>query len=101
MTVVDALQREGLEESELTEFLNAQVRASWYVDKTIQPLFAVSEDALREAYRSNVHPYRTMKYEDVRVRLRRWLAVERLRAAELEYLQSARARIKIVTVGLK
>lgn len=97
----DALQREGLEEPELMDFLNAEVRASWYVDKTIQPIYAVSEDALREAYRANVHPYRTMKYEDVRVRLRRWLAVERLRAAELEYLQSARARIRIVSVGVK
>jgi len=94
----DALQREGLEESELSAFLRDRVRALWYIDKNIQPILAVSEDSLREAYRSTVHPFRTMKYEDAKTRLRRWLASERMRSAELEFLQSARARIKIATV---
>jgi len=94
----DALQREGLDESELTAFLRDQVRALWYVDTAIQPVVAVSEDSLREAYRATVHPYRTMKYEDAKVRLRRWLVAERMRSAELEFLQSARARIKIATI---
>jgi hypothetical protein len=94
----DALSREGIEESELMTFLRDQVRALWYVDKAIQPVLAVSEDSLREAYRATVHPFRTMKYEEAKGRLRRWLAAERMRAAELEFLQSARARIKIATV---
>jgi hypothetical protein len=94
----DALQREGLDESELMAFLRDQVRALWYVDHAIQPVLAVSEDSLREAYRSAVHPFRTMKYEEAKVRLRRWLAAERMRSAELEFLQSARAHIKIATV---
>src|SRR4051812_35821810 len=94
----DALQREGLDESELSAFLRDQARAVWYVDKTIQPILSVTEDSLREAYRSTVHPFRTMKYEDARLRLRRWLAAERMRSAELEFLQSARARIKIATI---
>jgi hypothetical protein len=94
----DALQREGLDEAELSAFLRDHVRALWYIDKNIQPILAVSEDSLREAYRSTVHPFRTMKYEDARTRLRRWLATERMRSAELEFLQSARARIKIAPV---
>jgi hypothetical protein len=94
----DALQREGLDESELIAFLRDQVRAVWYVDKTIQALLVVTEDSLREAFRSTVHPFRTMKYEDARLRLRRWLVAERMRSAELEFLQSARARIKIATI---
>ena len=94
----DALQREGLDEAELTTFLRDQVRAVWYVDKTLQPILAVTEDSLREAYRSTVHPFRTVKYEEAKGRLRRWLAAERMRSAELEFLQSARARIKIATV---
>ncbi len=61
-------------------------------------IVVVSEDALREAYRATLHPFRTMKYEDAKVRLRRWLVAERMRSAELEFLQSARARIKIATV---
>jgi hypothetical protein len=94
----DAMQREGIEEPELMLFLREQARASWYVDRAIAPILAVSEDALREAFRSTLHPFRSMKLEDARSRLRRWLAAERMRSAELEFLQSARARIKIATV---
>lgn len=94
----DALQREGLEDAELMAFLRDQVRATWYVDKAITPIISVNEDSLREAFRSTLHPFRTQKFEDTRLRLRRWLVEERMRAAELEFLQSARARIKIATV---
>ncbi|MEA2750408.1 MAG: hypothetical protein QOI41_4551 [Myxococcales bacterium] len=94
----DALQREGLEDSELMAFLRDQVRALWYIDKAITPIISVSEDSLREAFRSTLHPFRNLKFEDARVRLRRWLVAERMRSAELEFLQSARARIKIATV---
>ena len=96
----DALQREGIDEAELLAFLRDQVRALWYVDRAVSPVIAVSEDSLREAFRSTLHPFRTMKFEDARLRLRRWLVVERLRSAELEFLQSARTRIKIATVLL-
>lgn len=95
----DALQREGIDESELLVFLRDQVRATWYVDKAITPLISVTEDSLREAYRSTIHPFRAQKFEDARVKLRRWLVAERMRSAELEFLQSARARIKIATVA--
>ena len=94
----DALQREGIEEVELSAFLRDKVRALYYVDKTIQPVLAVTEDSLREAYRSTTHPFRTMKYDDAKARLRRWLVSERMRSAELEFLQSARARIRIATI---
>jgi hypothetical protein len=94
----DALQREGLEDAELMAFLREQVRATWYVDKAITPIISVSEDSLREAFRSTLHPFRTQKFDDARIRLRRWLVEERMRSAELEFLQSARARIKIATV---
>ena len=94
----DALQREGLEDGELMAFLRDEVRAIWYVDKAITPIISVTEDSLREAFRSSLHPFRTQKFDDARVRLRRWLVVERMRSAELEFLQGARARIKIATV---
>lgn len=94
----DALQREGLEDAELMGFLRDQVRATWYIDKAITPIISVTEDSLREAFRSTLHPFRTQKFDDARVRLRRWLVTERMRSAELEFLQSARARIKIATV---
>ena len=96
----DAMQREGIEEAELMAFLRDQVRALWYIDKAVSPVLSVTEDALREAYRSTLHPVRTMRFDDVRARLRRWLVTERMRAAELEFLQSARSRITIATVLL-
>jgi hypothetical protein len=94
----EALRREGLDDSELIAFLRDQVRATWYVDRAVSPVLPVTEDQLREAYRSTLHPFRGMKLEEVRPRLRRWLVTERMRSAELEFLQSARTRIKITTV---
>lgn len=94
----DMLQREGIDESELLLFLRDHVRATWYVDKAITPVIAVTEDSLREAYRATLHPFKNQKFDDARPRLRRWLVTERMRAAELEFLQSARTRIKIATV---
>jgi hypothetical protein len=96
--LTDAMKREGIEEEELLSFLRDQVRAAYYVDRAVTPILAVTEDALREAFRSMVHPFRGGKFDDVRVKLRRWLVTERLRAAELEFLQGARARVKITVV---
>lgn len=92
------MKREGIEEVELLAFLRDQARAAYYVDRTITPILVVSEDALREAYRTTLHPFRSQKFDEARVKLRRWLVVERLRAAETEFLQSARARVRITTV---
>lgn len=94
----DAMKKEGFDESEITAFLYDQVRAAFYVDKLVTPIFTVTEDALREAFRTTLHPYRTSKFEDARVRFKRWLTVERLRAAEIEFLQGARSRLRVVTV---
>lgn len=94
----DAMKKEGIEPEELLAFLRDQVRAAHYVDRAVSPILAVTEDALREAYRGAFHPFRSQKFDDVRPRLTRWLVVERLRAAEIEFLQAARARIRITSV---
>lgn len=97
--LADLMKREGIEEDELLAFLRDQARATFYVDRTITPILVVSEDALREAYRTTIHPFRNQKFDEARVKLRRWLVVERLRAAETEFLQSARQRVRIMTVS--
>jgi hypothetical protein len=96
--LADTMKKEGIEDEELLSFLRDEVRATYYVDRAITPILAVTEDSLREAYRSTIHPFRGSKFDEARVRLRRWLVTERLRAAELEFLQGARARIKITSV---
>lgn len=97
--LADLLKREQLDEDELMTYLRDFVRAGFYVDKAITPILAVNEDSLREAYRAANHPFRSLKFDDARPRLKRWLATERQRAAELEFLQSARTRIKVTPVG--
>jgi hypothetical protein len=96
--LADAMKKEGLGDEELRAFLRDEVRATYYVDRAITPVLVVTEDALREAFRAMLHPFRGGKFDDVRTKLHRWLVTERLRAAELEFLQSARARIRITTV---
>lgn len=93
-----AMKKEGIDEDELLAFLRDEVRAAFYVDRGITPILATTEDSLREAYRSALHPFKNVKFEDARTRLRRWLVAERLRAAELEFLQGARARIKVTAI---
>lgn len=96
--LTDTLKKEGLAEEELLSFLRDQVRAMHYLDRAVTPILAVTEDALREAYRGALQPFRGSKFDEVRQPLRRWLVTERLRAAELEYFQGARSRIKVTTV---
>ena len=95
--LADAMKRESIDEDEVLAFVRDQVRAAYYVDRAVTPILAVTEDALREAFRSMNHPFRGGKFDDVRVRLKRWLVTERFRAAELEFLQGARARVRITT----
>jgi hypothetical protein len=96
--LAEVMRREGIDDDELATFLREQVRATYYVDRAVTPILAVTEDGLREAYRALAHPFRGRKFDDVRAKLRRWLVTERLRAAELEFLQGARARIKVTSL---
>jgi hypothetical protein len=99
-SVLEALlASECLGEDELAGFLRDQVRAAAHIDRALASISTVSDDQLREAHRSASHPFRGTKLEEVRPRLRVWLVTERLRAAELEFLQSARGRVKISTTA--
>lgn len=92
------MKREGIEDAELATFLRDEVRATYYIDKGVLPILSVTEDALRETYRTALHPYKGMKFEDTRGRLLRWVVSERERGAELEFLQGARARVKVMVI---
>ncbi|MDF2695345.1 MAG: hypothetical protein K0S65_3728, partial [Labilithrix sp.] len=96
--LLEAMQKEGIEDEELLSFLRDELRATYYIDRAITPILAVTEDSLHEAFRSMLHPFRGQKFEEARGKLRRWLVTERLRAAEIEFLQGARARIKVTSV---
>jgi hypothetical protein len=93
-----AMGQEGIDDSEVTTVLRRQMRAAYYVDRTITPILHPREDELREAYHTSLHPFAGARYENVHDQLERWFIVERLRVAEVAFLQSARARVKIIVV---
>jgi hypothetical protein len=96
-SVLDQMMKtEGIDETELLEMLRRQVRAEHYVDRVISPILRASEEDLREAFRTSQHAYKGMPFEDAKPMLLRWLVHERIRAAEVEFLQAARSRVRIV-----
>ena len=93
-----AMAAEGIDEGEVEALLRRQVRAAIYVDRSITTILRPTEEDLREVFRTDAHPYKGMKLDDVRERFQRWLVGERLRQAESGFLQAARTRVKIVNV---
>jgi hypothetical protein len=89
---------EGIDDAEFAQLLYRQVRAAYYVDYAIAPILRPTEEDLREVFRTNAHPFKGQKLDDVRERFLRWLVLERLRQAESGFLQAARTRTKIVVV---
>ena len=92
------MEKEKIDEAELLVFMKEQVRANWYIDTSITPIIAVTDDQLRETFRGQQHPYKTAVYDEVKPRLKRWLVAERARVSELEFLQGTRARIKVTVI---
>jgi hypothetical protein len=93
-----AMGQEGIDDSELLTMLRRQIRAAYYVDRTITPILHPREEELREAFHTSLHPFANARFEDVHDQLERWFIVERLRVAEMAFLQAARTRVKIVLV---
>ena len=91
---------EGLEEAELTALLRRKVRAATYIDRTVTQIFRPAEDEVFDAYRTAQHPFRGQAFDACKGELSRWLTFEKLRVSELEFLQSARARVRIVALFL-
>lgn len=90
--------REGLDDDEVVTMVRRKVRAAYYIDRALAPILHPSEEELREAFRTSLHPYRTGKFEEVQEPLRRWVVYERLRVAEVAFLQAARSRVRILVV---
>jgi len=89
---------EQLDPTEVDAFLRRAGLAAWYVDRSITSLLHADEEQLREVYRTGGHPYRGQPFETVRQQLEQWYVVERARAAETAYVQSARSHAHIVIV---
>jgi hypothetical protein len=93
-----AMTQEGIDEAEVDALVRRRVRAAWYVDRTLTPLLRPTEEQLREVFRTSAHPFKNRPFDQVRAALERWFVEERLRVAEMSFLQSARARVRVVVV---
>jgi hypothetical protein len=91
-----AAAAEQLDGSVLDALLRRETLAVWYLDRAVTPILQPSEEHLREVFHSSAHPFRGQPFDRVRPALRRWLIVERLRAAESAYFQGARAHVRII-----
>ncbi|MFO0644271.1 MAG: hypothetical protein U0183_33945 [Polyangiaceae bacterium] len=93
------MDEESFDDGELRGSLMRRVRAAYYVDRAIQPILRPSEEELRSAFRTSLHPLRSFRFEDVRPEMARWLVQERLRLVALDFLQAARARVTLAFVA--
>jgi hypothetical protein len=91
--VQEVLQAEGLSEAEFATFLVTRARAMTYIDRGARGLFAPSEEDLFAGWRTMQHPYRNGRFEDMRTRFSAYYALERFRALEIDFVQSARSRL--------
>ena len=90
---------EQIDPEEVEALFLRHARALYYLDRHVAPLLSPPEEQLRDVFRSSAHPFRDRKFDEVKKEFTRWFVAERVKAAEATFLQTARARIKIVIVG--
>jgi len=94
-----AAAAQGLAPEEVDQIFVRRARAALYADRLLRPILYPSEEQLREVFRTAPHPYRGQRFEAVKSFLGAWYVDERLRGALTAFLQSARARIRVVPLG--
>lgn len=93
-----AAQAQGLAPGEVDALFYRRARAALYADRSLTPVLYASEEQLREVFRTAPHPFRGRRFDDIKTRLAAWYVDERLRVALGAFLQSARARIRVIPV---
>jgi hypothetical protein len=94
--VEQAADDEQIDATEVTALVHRAALAAWYLDRAVSPILHPSEEQLREVYRTAAHPYRGRPFAETKDALARWFVVERLRVAEVAFLQSARSRVHVI-----
>jgi hypothetical protein len=94
-TLAELAKQEDLDEIEVFLMARREARAALYVERALgQPLRPTDEE-VRDTYRSGGHPFKNRPLDEVHDLLERRMLLERLRAAETAYLESARTRVRL------
>jgi hypothetical protein len=88
-------KQEDLDELEVFLMARREARAGLYVERALGQTLRPTEDDVRDAYRAGGHPYKNRPFDEVRDALERRMLLDRLRAAEAAYLESARTRVRV------
>jgi len=94
--VEQAADDETIDATEVTALAHRAALAAWYLDRTVSRILHPSDEQLREVYRTAAHPYRGQPFADAKDALAQWFVVERLRVAEVAFLQAARSRVHVI-----
>ncbi len=91
-----AARAEHIEASELDTLIHRRTMAAWYIDRVLTPILHPGDEQLRDIFRTSAHPFRGQSFKEAHDALERWFVGERVRAAESAFLQSARARVRVI-----
>ena len=91
-----AARAEHIDPAEVDAVVRRRTFAAWYIDRALTPILHPTEEQLRDVFRTSAHPFRGKSFKDAHDALERWFVGERARAAESAFLQSARARVRII-----
>jgi hypothetical protein len=94
-----ARTRHGISEDELDTLIDRRFRAMTYVDRYLEPLMKPTDTALFQAFRTSAHPYRGERFEDAKERFERYFVQDRYRALALDFVRSARNRVRLTYLG--
>ncbi|MBP9111279.1 MAG: hypothetical protein KBF88_00655 [Polyangiaceae bacterium] len=94
-TLVAIAKGQGFSADELTRWFERRARAAFYVNRSVTQLLSLSEAALRESFRTTNHPFRGKTFDEARESLAKWIMDEKLRSAELAFVQNGRSRIAV------
>lgn len=95
----DLLEAHGLTVSDLGRILYKRARATLYADENVATITHDAEDDVRDAFRTMTHPFRGSTFDSKQEEFKNWLIHERLRRVELEYLETARTRVRVTWIS--
>ncbi len=90
-----AAAAEGIGPDDIDALVYRETLAAIYIDHHSTPIFDIPIDQLRAAFASYSDRFKKTDFTAARDTFSRWLARQRLRAAEMAFFQQARSRVHV------